>query len=66
MNPICRTSSACTSFKLIVDLATRRALLDALLDLHTAESGDYTRGKRVITRRTRANMPPHPRGDPVR
>ena len=32
---------------------------------NTAEYGDYTRGKRVITDETRANMQRDPQGDPV-
>ena len=52
--------------KLIVDLMYEKGLAGMRYSIsNTAEYGDYTRGKRVITDETRANMKQDPRGDPV-
>ena len=53
--------------KLIADLMYEKGLAGMRYSIsNTAEYGDYTRGKRVITEETRASMQPDPRGDPVR
>ena len=53
--------------KLIVDLMYEKGLAGMRYSIsNTAEYGDYTRGKRVITDETRAQMKQDPGGDPVR
>ena len=52
--------------KLIVDLMYEKGLAGMRYSIsNTAEYGDYTRGKRVITDETRAEMKRDPRRDPV-
>ena len=52
--------------KLIVDLMHEKGLAGMRFSIsNTAEYGDYTRGKRVITEQTRENMKQDPRRDPV-
>ena len=53
--------------KLIVDLMYEKGLAGMRYSIsNTAEYGDYSRGKRVITDETRASMKHDPRRDPVR
>ena len=53
--------------KLICDLMYEKRLAGMRFSIsNTAEYGDITRGKRVITEQTRANMQRHPHRDPVR
>ena len=53
--------------KLIVDLMYEKGLAGMRYSIsNTAEYGDYTRGKRVITDETREEMKRDPRRDPVR
>ena len=53
--------------KLIADLMYEKGLAGMRYSIsNTAEYGDYTRGRRVITDETRAAMKPDPRRDPVR
>ena len=53
--------------KLIVDLMYEKGLAGMRYSIsNTAEYGDYTRGKRIITDETRAGDEADPRRDPVR
>ena len=53
--------------KLIVDLMYQEGLADMRYSIsNTAEYGDYTRGPRIVTDETRAEMKQDPRRDPGR